>query len=57
MKQNVTFRKNVSDGKHDSHPSHFPQASHLLERPIGAANAALDAESAAVLEAIKGLLA
>jgi len=53
MKQNVTYRKNVSDGKHDSHPSHFPQASHLLERPIGAANAG----SAAVLETSKGLLA
>ena len=42
---------------HFPHHSHFPHASHSLERPIGAANAALDAESAAVLETIKGLLA
>jgi|GEM_PF-4958623 len=45
-----------TDGMKGNHGS-AGGASPLYERPIGAANAALDAESAEVLETIEGLLA
>ena len=57
MKKVGTNTRKGSDGRHISYPAHFPHASPLYERPIGAANAALDAESAEVLETIEGLLA
>jgi len=42
-----------TNGREGNHGSHFSHPSHLLERPIGAADAALDAERAEVLETIK----